>query len=110
MEAGKLWHEIAIQERLDTRDTYGASVKNFQTAFNTYAELKNLSGSELIQAQQINSRITTQFKIRWNEELRATHRIKYKNRFYGILWINNVDERDKEMILLCERLEDVTNG
>ena len=110
MEAGKLWHEIAIQSRGDTRDSYGASIPAWSAYASTYAELKNLSGSELEQAQQINSRINTKFIVRWDTGIRATMRIVYKSRNYNIVYVNNIDERDKTMELLCERLEDVTNG
>ena len=110
MQAGKLWHEIAIEQRGDTRNSYGESIAAWSNYTSTYAELTNLSGSELEQAQQINSRITTRFVIRWDNGVRATMRIVYKSRNYNIVYVDNVDERDKKTVLLCERLEDVTNG
>jgi SPP1 family predicted phage head-tail adaptor len=110
IEAGKLWHEISIEQRGDTRDAHGASIASWSEYLATYAELVNLSGNELIQAQQINSRINTKFIIRWDAGIRATMRILFKSRYYGIVYTNNIDERDKVMHLLCERLEDVTNG
>ena len=110
MQAGKLWHEIAIQQRNDTRDSYGASIASWASYASTYAELTNLSGAELEQAQQINARINTRFVIRWDSGVRSTMRIVYKSRNYNIIYVDNVDERDKQTTLLCERLEDVTNG
>jgi SPP1 family predicted phage head-tail adaptor len=110
MEAGKLWHEIAIQSRGDTRDTFGGSIPAWSAYASTYAELKNLSGNELIQAQQIDSRITSKFTVRWDNGIRSSMRIVYKSRNYNIVYVNNIDERDKTTELLCERLESVTNG
>lgn len=110
IQAGSLVHEIVIQQRGDTRNAYGESIPSWSQYSATYAHLENLTGSELEQAAQINSRINTRFKVRWDSGIRATMRIVYKSRNYNIIYVNNVDERDKYMELLCERLEDNTNG
>lgn len=110
IEAGKLFHEVSIEQRSDTRNDYGESLANWTSYSSTYAELVNLSGNELIQAAQINSRINTKFVVRWDSGIRATMRIVYKSRNYNIVYVDNDLERDEKMTLLCERLEDVTNG
>lgn len=111
ISAGKLFHEISIEQRDDTRNTYGESVSDWNTyKALEYAEVTNLSGNELIQAAQINSRINTKFVIRYDSGIRATMRIVYKSRNYNIVYVDNHMERDERMTLLCERLEDVTNG
>jgi len=115
LEAGKLWHEVSIEERADTRDSYGESDPSWSEYLATYAEIINLSGNELLQAQQVNSRITTKVIIRYDETFSATAGIKaamrvvFKSRNYGILWINKLSQYSV-MELYCERLEDVTNG
>ena len=108
--SGKLFHEITIQQRNDTRNAYGESVASWANYSTPYAELINLSGNELIQAAQINSRITTKFVVRYDSGIRATMRIQYKSRNYNTIYVDNELERDEKMTLLCERLEDVTNG
>lgn len=110
MESGKLWHEVTIQSRGDTRDILGSSVASWSTYLATYAELMNRGGSEVTQAQQVNSLIDTAFKIRWDSGVRSNMRIQFKSRNYNIEWVDNIGERDKEMMLYCKRLEDQTNG
>jgi SPP1 family predicted phage head-tail adaptor len=111
ISAGKLFHEIAIEQRGDTRNAYGESVASWSSyKALEYAEVKNLSGNELIQAAQINSKINTKFVVRYDSGIRATMRIVYKSRNYNIISVDNDLERDEKMTLLCERLEDVTNG
>lgn len=110
MEAGKLRHEIVIQQKSETRNTTGDVLFSWSTYLSTYAECKNLSMNELLQAHQVNSKITTKFIIRWDSGVRANMRILYRSRAYNIVGIDNFEERDIYQILLCERLEDITNG
>jgi SPP1 family predicted phage head-tail adaptor len=114
MRSGDMWHEVAVEQRGDTRNAHGESVASWSSfTSNIYCKIMNLSGNELIQAQQINSRINTKFITRFDDVsdgIRATMRLVFKSRNYGILWLDNVDERDKELHIYCERLEDNTNG
>lgn len=110
LRAGKLWQEITIQQRGETRDKIGASVPNWSTYASTYAEINNLSGAELVQAAQVNSFINSSITIRPDTDVRASMRILYKSRQYNIEFVNDVDERDDTMILLCQRVESVANG
>jgi len=105
IEAGKLWYEISIEQRGDTRNTYGESVASWSEYLATYADMIDLSGAELEIAQQINSNITTKIITRWDSGIRATMRILMDGEYYNIVSVDNVDERDKIMVLLCERIE-----
>ena len=110
IQAGKLWQEITIETRGDTRNNIGESAANWSTYATTYAEIRNLTGSELIQAAQVNSFINSAITIRPDTGVRASMRIVYKSRNYNIEFVNDVDERDDTMVLLCRRQESVTNG
>ena len=110
LRAGKLQQEITIQQRGETRDKIGASVPSWTTYATTYCEINNLSGAELVQAAQVNSFINSSITIRPDTGVRASMRILYKSRQYNIEFVNDVDERDDTMILLCRRAESVTNG
>lgn len=110
MEAGELFQEVTIQQRNDTLNNIGESVASWATYAATYAEVINLSGSELIQAQQVNSFINSKITVRVDAGIRANMRILFKSRYYNIIFVNEVDERDEKMILLCKRQEDATNG
>ena len=105
IEAGKLWYEISIEQRGDTRNTYGESVASWSEYLATYADMIDLSGAELEIAQQINSNITTKIITRWDSGIRATMRVLMDGEYYNIVSVDNVDERDKIMVLLCERIE-----
>jgi len=110
MEAGKLRHEVTIQQRNDSVNSIGESVASWATYALTYADVVNLSGNELVQAQQVNSFINSRVRVRFDSGIRADMRILYKSRHYNIIFVNDIDERDEEMILLCKRQESSTNG
>ena len=108
--SGKLFHEVTIEQRNDSRNAYGESIASWATCSSPYAEVRDLSGNELVQASQINSKITTRITVRYDSGIRATMRVVHKSRNYNIISVQNELERDEKMILLCQRLEDVTNG
>ncbi len=110
IRAGKLWQEITIEQRGSTKDLIGASVANWSTYATTYAEINNLTGAELVQAAQVDSFINSSITIRPDTGVRASMRAVFKSRYYNIEFVNDVDERDDTMILLCRRMENVTNG
>ncbi len=110
LRAGKLSQEITIQQRGDTRNGIGESIASWSTYATTYAEINNLTGSELIQAAQVNSFINSKVTIRPDTGVRASMRVVFKSRYYNIEFVNDVDERDDTMVLLCRRQESVTNG
>lgn len=110
MQAGKLFKEFAIQERTETVNTYSESQPTWNTIHTTYGEFINMSGSEIIQANQVNAFFNTKIIIRWYEDLRTTMRLVYKSRNYNIVSIDDINERDETMIVLCKREESLTNG
>ena len=110
MQSGKLWQEIEVQQRDQTINGIGESVANWVTYSFKYCEINFLSGSETMIQDQVNSLLTSEITIRFDGGMRSTMRIVYKGRFYNIDDINNVDERDKKMILSCTRQESKANG
>ena len=114
MNAGKLRHEVVIQDETRAPDSHGQMVPTWASFQATYAKIQNLRGNELLVAQQINAKIDTKILIRWVSGLRATMRIQATHdggtRYYNIISINTIDEIEETQEIMCQRLEDVTNG
>lgn len=114
MKAGKLRHEVVIQDASRSADAYGQQNPTWSTFSATYAKIENLKGNELLVAQQVNSKIDTKIKIRWVSGLRSNMRIQATHdsntRYYNIVSINTVDEIEETIEIMCQRLEDITNG
>lgn len=114
MKAGKLRHEVTIQSNSKSNDSYGQAVSSWSTFASTYAHIENLKGAELIQAQSVESRINTKITIRWVGGVRSNMRVSNtysgETHYYNIVNIDRVNEIEETIVLMCERLEDLTNG
>lgn len=103
--AAILRHSVEIQQTATAADTTGDPVESWSTYKRVRAAISPLSGREFENAQRISSDITTQITLRYETGITTEHRIKFGSRYFNIHFIKNVDERDKQLILLCS--EDV---
>lgn len=114
MRAGKLRHEIVIEEVARTPDDYGQQIPTWSTFTATYAHIKHLRGNELLVAKQVNGDIDTEITTRWVSGLRIDMRIKAIHdslpRYYNIVNINTLNEIEETLVILCKRLENNING
>jgi head-tail adaptor len=93
MEAGKLRHLVQLQANTPTQNTLGEPSDSWATIANIYAAIRPMAG-------QASHQIT----VRNYPGLSAENRIKFGTRIFDINSVNNVDERNREMILLCSEL------
>lgn len=109
MRAGKLRHRIVITEPIEAQDAYGEPVKTWHPIPDgeCWAEKRDLSGRELFQAQQLNSRIETEFRLRHREDVDARMSIEYRGAYWHIESIQDPDGTREEVLLLCSRSVDV---
>ena len=114
MKAGKLRHEVTIQSNSKANDSYGQAISSWSDLASTYAHIENLRGSELFQAQSVESRINTKITIRWVDGVRSNMRVQNtysgETHNYNIVYVNRINEIEETIELLCERLEDIANG
>lgn len=105
IQAGKLRHRIDIQEQSITRDSVGGEViswSNVSTAIPAMVE--PLSMNEVFRAQQSQSQITMRVKIRYQSGIDPKMRLVYNSENYDIESIINPDFRNRELVLLCSRV------
>lgn len=104
MEAGKLRHLVQLQANTPTQNTLGEPSDSWATIANIYAAIRPMAGQELMLAQQVIAKASHQITVRNYPGLSAENRIKFGTRIFDINSVNNVDERNREMILLCSEL------
>jgi len=110
MEAGKLEHEIVIEQRGETVNSIGESVASWSTYASCYAAIVNTSGRDILIADQVNGIFDTTFKIRYDSGIRSSMRILHRSRYYNIVhWAEVVDGME-EIHVFCKRQENATNG
>ena len=104
---GKLRHLVTIQE--DTSDGSDRNDYNEQTAEWTtliggsvHAEVRQLQGTELQEAQQQVAEVSYIVNIRHLSTVTEEMRVLHDSRNLYIKVIRNMDERDRWTELLCE--------
>jgi SPP1 family predicted phage head-tail adaptor len=106
--AGPKRQRVTIQTLSEARDSYGQNIKSWASAGPYWARVKNLSGREAVNAKQIKADTTHLVEMRYIGTLFSTPgllpsmRLLFNSRVFNILWVNNVDERNREYQLLCQ--------
>jgi len=106
MRAGGLRNLIEIEHNTPTRDVYGGLVDSWSVHKRVWAEVKPVTGSELLKSDQLTSKAVYNIWIRYLATVTTQMRIKFNGRYFNIKNVPLVDERGEKMKLLCEELPD----
>lgn len=104
MRAGRLNKRVIIQELVSTPTAYGELNEQWVLFDNAWAAVVPLAGRKYYDAQQANSEITTEIRIRYRENLSTRMRVLSGNEIYDIKSIINPNTKGEEMILMCKAL------
>lgn len=85
MQAGKLSHQVTIQEPVnDQNPDTGAVNKTWRDIATVWAEVSPLSAREFIAAQASQGEITTRITIRFRTGITRKNRILFREEVYNI--------------------------
>ena len=102
MNSGQLRHRIIIQVATEVQAaTTGEVTKTWATWQTVWASIEPISGREYWQAQQTHAELTHKLRIRYLPSLTVRHRVLFGTRVLEINAVQNLDERNIEMVLLC---------
>ena len=101
MRAGRLRHLVTIQQPTEVQDTTGQAVKSWGTYVQAWASVEPLSGREFLDAQQINAETKVRIRIRSVSGITEKMRVSWDSRVYNINAILDIQERDREIHLMC---------
>lgn len=108
MSSEKKRLRITIQQQTTTQDSYNQPQDTWTDYTTVWASAVNKGGGEFYAAQKINAKTTEVFTIRYSSITKAITedmRVKFGTRTFNILHINNVDERNIELQLMCEEVK-----
>lgn len=110
MQAGKLRHQVTIQEPVTAQNPDTGSVnKTWRDVAIVWAEVYPLSAREFIAAQASQGEITTRITIRFRTGITRKHRIIFRGGIYNIEGVLPDPESGREYLtLLCS--EGVNDG
>jgi len=107
MRAGTLRNRVTIQEPVEgSADALGQKPVTWSDVVEVWAAVLPQSGREFYRAQQIRAELTHLLSIRYRSGINATLRIKLGTRYLYVVAVENVEERNHELLLLC--VEDVS--
>jgi SPP1 family predicted phage head-tail adaptor len=101
--AGRLRHRVTIESASEAQDAFGEPIMSWGTLATVSAEKLDLSGRELFQAQQVNAKVTTQFRVRHRSDVTAKMRLKHAGTYYDIESYADPTGLKEELVLLASR-------
>lgn len=113
MRTGRLRHRIIIQQRTETQGTTGEVTWTWSEFATVWASIEPLAGRQFFAAQQVQTAISTQIRIRHREGITAKMRVLFTPdnsnptaiKYYDIEAVIPIQERDREILLMCTEKE-----
>ena len=101
MQPGQMRERIELQQPTETRNALGEVEQTWTTYATRWASVKTLRSAEVLSNGQSGLAITHKVRLRHLENLKATHRIQWRNR---VLHITSMLEFENFTVheLLCE--------
>ena len=104
MYAGKLRHRLTVQTVTGAQDRYGEPSDTWADTRVVWAQVTPLTGDELIVARQVTPEVTHDIRMRYGVTVTPANRLLWGTRVFGILAVLNIEERNRELQLLCKEL------
>ena len=101
MRAGELRHRITIQHLVEVIDQHNTPNMVWQDFATVWAAVEPIRGREYIQTKNTQSELTVRIRIRYYAGINATMRVVYGSRMFNIADVIDIEERHKEMHLMC---------
>lgn len=109
MQAGKLRHRVTIQQATVTLQTGGAPVRTWSTVATVWAQVRTVSGGEQRNegADQVVASLFYAVTIRHKDGLEPTMRVVWGDRVLEVTAIQEPDNRQRMLTLLCSEVVEV---
>ena len=104
LRAGTLRHRLILQSRNSTGDGMGGVTYSWTNERTVYGAIWPLRGTERLTAQQLESSITCQVRIRYASDVSPANRIQVGDttQYFDIVSVVNPEYRNRELILYCK--------
>jgi SPP1 family predicted phage head-tail adaptor len=102
--AGPMRNRVDVQTAVTTSDTFSQDTQVWTSISTHWAEITFVSGRFIQNALQNKEEITHLIRMRWFPGLTPAMRILYEDRVFSIIYINNVDEKNREYRLQCQEI------
>lgn len=90
MSAGELNKRVTIQKVSISYDSYNQPIEAWADEKYAWAKVIGTGGREFYTAQKLNAETTVVFKLRYVRKMRTDRRIKYNDRVFEIISLDDV--------------------
>lgn len=111
MRAGRLREKVTLERRTETKNEYGERQWIWTSIATRRCAIEPLMGREFYEQSGEHSRMPTRIRIRHDERVRSLtpddRAVDYSVSpavIYDIDSVQNPKERDREIVLMCERV------
>jgi SPP1 family predicted phage head-tail adaptor len=104
MRAGNLNKYVTIQYPTKASDSIGGMTTSWSDLGSVWAAVWPVSSKEYSLHQQETMEVTHRIRIRYRNEVRASYRIKFGNKYYQIKSIVNPGTENRWLDLLCKEV------
>ena len=102
MRIGTLRHKVEIQALTVTEDAIGNQVEEWTKVADVWAAVEPLQGDEKLAAAYIQAETTHKVTIRYLAGITPANRILFGSRTLEIESVRNLEERSRELVLMCK--------
>ena len=100
---GDLKHPVEVQRNTPVDDEAGGYDESWATIETIYCKIKQKSGNEAFQQQNIRAISTHSFWTRYGSSVVEEDRLLYRGDFYNVRNVENIDERDMWLKIDAEK-------
>lgn len=104
LQAGFLRHSVTIERPPATLDDAGEQTGAWTKVIDMRASIEPLSGRELQLAREMFADQTHRIKAYFTPGLDATMRVKFGTRYFNILSVLNIEERNRWLQIECQEI------
>jgi SPP1 family predicted phage head-tail adaptor len=98
---GRMRHRITIQRRAITFNDLGEPVETWSDWKRIWASVEPLSGREYFSSAQAQAEVTHRIRMRRADGFTTTDRIVFNDRVFEVDSIQNIGERNKELVVMA---------
>lgn len=106
LEPVELDQQITIQQRASGVDNYGQPSGSWNAVYSSiWASAEPLTGREFFAAGQIQSEVSTRFRIRYRSDIVPTMRVVWRSQPYEIVAVLDKKGAKHMLELMCRKVE-----
>ena len=104
MRSGELKNQVELQGQVKVPDGMGGFTISFLTLTTVWAAIWPLKSIEAHEGGRVVATVTHRIRIRYREGVRASWRIKFKNKYFNIVEILNLNTDYKVLDLMAKEV------